>query len=95
MPRPRVHRDRGRWCGGLLDLTCTAPSSETIRWNQPLTNQTRPTDFTISSRYSLCLSTRVLAMPSGGRQPRDHGVLSSLSHGDENGCLVNRGQDFV
>lgn len=50
---------------GVLDVTRTAPSSETITFDPALTTTTRPTDITISSQYGPCVSASVPGLTSG------------------------------
>jgi hypothetical protein len=50
---------------GVLDVTCTVPSSESIVFQPPLTTTTQPTDITISSQYGVCVSASVPSLTSG------------------------------
>ncbi|WP_262379363.1 hypothetical protein [Nonomuraea sp. PA05] len=50
---------------GVLDVTCTAPSSEAISYQPALTSTTQPVTVTISSQYGVCVSATVPSLTSG------------------------------
>ncbi|TYB60236.1 hypothetical protein FXF51_32095 [Nonomuraea sp. PA05] len=50
---------------GVLDVTCTPPSTTSAVYNPPLTLTPQPTTVTLSDQYGPCVSVSVPALSSG------------------------------
>ncbi|MEU6114480.1 hypothetical protein ABZ840_08100 [Streptomyces sp. NPDC047117] len=61
-----------------LDLTCTPPSSNLIRYSPPLSNRPQPTTIDTTTQYGPCTSLTQPGVTSGIRSSHLTGTLSCL-----------------
>ncbi|MFI9005855.1 hypothetical protein ACIGNX_01310 [Actinosynnema sp. NPDC053489] len=81
---------------GVLDVTCTPPSSDVATYNPPLTATNQATRVTASTQYGPCVSASLPGLTSGSRSFQGNAVTSCLNLlGSRAGTLVitwNTGQ---
>ncbi|PSL52498.1 hypothetical protein B0I31_113171 [Saccharothrix carnea] len=75
----------GTASAGVLDVTCTPPSSNSITYNPPLTRTPQDVTIGVSAQYGPCVSLSNPALTSG------HRAISVLSPGFSCLELLNSG----
>ncbi|MEU1390020.1 MULTISPECIES: hypothetical protein [unclassified Nonomuraea] len=68
----------GAASAGVLDVTCSPPSSDTAIYDPPLTPTAQSSTLTASTQYGPCLSTSVSGLTAGSRGAQNTSVRSCL-----------------